>query len=117
VSPPRPVQLHLSTALLLMLVSGALIWSNLRPVAPADMDALEQNSAIEYALEQGHLDRCGGYGWPLTARVDLGPSPNQPTETYWLRFNLILDAIIALVALAVTAIVSELLQRRPNRPT
>jgi hypothetical protein len=110
------LQLHLSTALLLMLVSGALIWSNLRPVEAVDMGALEQNSAIEYALEQGHLVRCGGYGWPLTARADLGPSHTQPTETYWLRFNLILDVIIALAALAVTAIVSELFLRRPNRP-
>lgn len=94
-----------------MFVTGTLIWINLRPVDAPDMGALEQNVAIELALEQGQLVRCKGYGWPLTARADLGPTRTQPTETHWLRFNLILDVIVALVALALTALASELIQR------
>jgi len=119
----RWFQVHLSTAVLLMLTSGFLFWANLSTTA-----VNKYAESIDY---DGHHETSG---WPFEAQYiitipkDIGVAAQyygvkDPSLTLkkdltlkkWRRGGFILNFLVALAILATTAFACEFLIRRRAR--
>src|SRR5436190_7171665 len=99
--PRKRFQIHLSTAIVLMLVAGGILWANLRA-----RDAL-------YISGVWHI-----YGWPLdaAATADLDPAfRNMGVGSGFSYARVALDFCIALVILLAIWLLSEWLIHRSER--
>lgn len=73
----RRVQVHLSTAVVMSLAAGVLLWSNFLPQV---MPERHGKSAISEWVDEAH----NNYGWPQIAYVRMEPDkPNAPAIFYW----------------------------------
>ena len=92
-NPPRPFwQLHLSTAVLLMLAAAMLLWLNLRAV-PRD-ELLDYETVL--TMERG---------WPVPFQQQLDGIGMH--GTFISAAALIFDIAVALVTLAWIAVIGE----------
>jgi len=117
--PPRKFfrfQIHLSTAIVLMFVAGALIWANVR--------ASSTPVYVEFPYKIcPNPDGFGGwieeirvrkiqsnqFGWPL-------PTVKGTLEQYWNRTNIAMNVLVALTILfAVWFVLEWLIRRRAAR--
>ncbi len=93
--PRRFFQLHLSTALILMLAASALLWANVVPEP-------DSGGMLVWALD---------YGWPMIYRTEPGSIvSNEPS---WLSYkHLLLNLAGAFAILLVIAAICECALRR-----
>jgi hypothetical protein len=102
----RWIQIHLLTAIMLMLASGALLWVNVRWQGMHD---------LEFRTELGILTAyTDSQGWPLPYHIHS----QAPGITYgqpWSIRNFAIDAALALSVLAVITVASEWWLRRQER--
>src|SRR5258708_4146262 len=102
--PPRRmrIQIHLSTAIVLMFVAGGIIWANITPeevrpgIPPTDIRGID---AYPFT----------GYGWPAVAWERWRYLKDDPNEaTYFVRgYYLTFDIFVALAILFAVWFVSE----------
>lgn len=110
--PGRRFQIHLSTALLLTVAAGMLIWANTRKrmtLVQTDMEVVTYQDGMEYFRMQDTA--C--YGWPTNAvRMLPRGSPVEIPKAYrtseyyeptphWNYLNTALNLIAASVLLAI----------------
>ncbi len=95
---PR-IQIHLSTALVLMLATGMLMWLNTRPTR----NIIRTHSESRGVVLMPYMN----YGWPGDAvwRTD---EPDFPTTWGWNAFAVIIDAGIGMLMLLSLWFVCEL---------
>ncbi len=110
---PRFFQIHLSTAVVLMLVAGVLVWANARqevvPEAPtSQLRAWQPASAYAWSF----------YGWPYRGlkilHRDDGHSgnPNIVVVRVWAKTDTVYNSLIALAILASVCVACEWRIRR-----
>jgi len=128
--PPRRwrFQVHLSTAVLMMFVSGGVIWANVRP-RPAEalgeiihafsFKAYPKGTKSEFFQSEGNGIWAGSadnnYGWPLNAlfettplslrrdgeiiRSEIGDGRTQyQYHAWWILINVIIATVILFAA-------------------
>jgi hypothetical protein len=101
--PRRLWQIHLSTAIVMMFVSGAFIWANVRHSSTTGVDGMF----------------IPLHGWPLVVHYDLlvldsEEAALQPEDWdgYWNRRNMILNSAIGVLLLTTVAVGCEWSIRR-----
>jgi hypothetical protein len=103
-------QIHLSTAVILVLVAGGLLYVNLSP-------AHRQGSPLDWPLYADDDDwyyEANDCGWPWILHSDFIAKYPAGTSTLaqWNHSNLFLNSLTALVLLIICAGSSEYLIRR-----
>lgn len=109
-------QLHLSTAIVLMLAAGVLVWANVR------------NGEYEYFSLSGHYGEIR-YGWPMPAvsaefytklsgsERSLFEKPYELTSfPVFHSIGLLVDVLIVVLALVTAGIACEACFRRRAKP-
>lgn len=130
--PPRPkrLQMHLSTAVVMMFVAGILIWANSRRIedtfesyieAPYDFKDVPTNEVVINFQKAGRNSMITGlsrrsFGWPvLTAkkyqnlRIELKSVTDlsTPYPTKYFKDGIVIDICVALGILFAVWFVSE----------
>lgn len=100
---PR-LQLHLSTALILMFLAAILLWLNTRTVQLESFvgsTSYQGKTYENYVIIQGH-------GWPLTcAKHFIYSEKIIPPGTYWNSQNLLGNLAIAFIILGLSGFIIE----------
>jgi hypothetical protein len=102
---PRRVQIHLSTAIVMMFVAGGLIWVNTRITHTEEITAWEAPYGAVASV------RSNDQGWPLSFR-----QPHEGAYSNWFYNSLVIDALVAIsVFFAVWLPCEWLIRRRAAR--
>ena len=107
--PHRFWQIHLSTAILLALSAGGLLFLNLRQGGLDDVDRMFNGTP---------------YGWPSVAATEYwvpdmrrwNPRQEYPHPLEWNAGGLIINAAVAVAVIGSVAFVAEYLIRRRSKP-
>ncbi|HLX60933.1 MAG TPA: hypothetical protein VKX17_06585 [Planctomycetota bacterium] len=100
-------QIHLSTAILLMFVAGALIWAQTTPKLTSQKRTDPPGwSVVEYPRTE--------YGWPAVAYIyiDYSSTKIQPNQREWNYGGVQFDIVMAMIYLSGAGCLCEWLIRR-----
>jgi hypothetical protein len=104
-SPKRRFQIHLSTAVVLMVSAGGLLWLNVHGWEGPEFKFSDDINGPEFKETY--------FGWPWYAALSL--PVKQETIVWRLSYDInliLLDGAIGVLLLAITAFISEYLVRR-----
>ena len=116
----RWFQIHLSTAIVLMFVAGALMWANFREMPP---ETERQHYASEEAYDSAVFDRVFSnlyWGWPCVVYEQYVPYgmvrwKDDPLPYKWNWKGVAINALTALAILGGVAVICESIIRRQDR--
>ena len=110
----RWFQIHLSTAVVLMITSGVLLWANLTTEPEVEMWSVSRNMTNWHTIIRGR-------GWPIR-RARIFPSNKFPKDVLrrfkqneWEFDAIALNGLIALTILAALGVTLEWMIRRRER--
>jgi hypothetical protein len=113
--PPRKrFQIHLSTAIVMMFVAGALIWANTKWIIIKVGESLVDRTQITPWLEVEGYNTVTLYGWPLPAYAKvywvggIGSYENSKIGYTYVT----IDVVIAVIGLTAVWFLCEWLIRR-----
>lgn len=103
----RWLQIHLSTAIVLMFAASGILWLNTKE------SAARWPPGVYYEpMPPGY--HCKAFGWPYTYRILYG-SDSDNERSQFNDYTLTIDIIVALFTILITAVVCEwLIYRREN---
>jgi len=103
-------QIHLSTALVMMIAAGILIWANVtseaREIVARDYTYDQEGHA--YPIPDPPWRTVRQYGWPLTALVLSEFHPLDHRAHEFAIASVAVDFLVFAVALIVTGLICEL---------
>ena len=101
-----PIQIHLSTMLLLTLVAAVILWGNIAPQKIIDQDFPGAHAAIVTKAR----------GWPFIFKKWVTDYENDGSLTVFIDYKaLLLDVVVAIVLFFLVATCSEFAIRRSQK--